>query len=58
MVQLFPSNPGTQVQVYLFTPSTHVPLFSQGLGLQSSISDEIIIIIIMETLFVFLTVQL
>ena len=31
-VQFFPSQPGTQAQLQLFTLSIHVPLFSHGLG--------------------------
>ena len=40
MVQFFPSKPGKQAQVQLFTPSTHAPLFSHGLGQHSLISDR------------------
>ena len=36
--QLSPVYPGMQSQVYEFSPSVHVPPFSQGLDIQSSMS--------------------
>ena len=30
--QFFPIKPGTQAQLYSFTPSVHVPLFRHGFG--------------------------
>ena len=33
--QLVPVNPGTHLQLYLFTPSVHVPPFLHGLLKQS-----------------------
>ena len=38
VVQLVSVYPGAHVHVYILMPSVHVPSFSQGLGLHSSIS--------------------
>ena len=41
VLQFSPTNPWVQSQEYEFKPSTHTPLFKQGVGWQLSMSEYI-----------------